>query len=55
MFAETGFTPLFLDLERMTWKSKAGGGNKSHVAWKVETAMHYFVHADKNTKDYSTD
>ncbi len=35
--------------ESMTSKHKAGGGIKNCVAWKVEKAVHYFVHADKVT------
>ncbi len=39
----------------MTSKPKAGGGSKDCVAWKVEKAVLYFVHADKVTTDSSTD
>ncbi len=48
MLASTGFTPLLVNLESMTSKLNAG-------AWKVEKAMHYFLHADKVTMDSSTD
>ncbi len=52
MLVATGFTPLLVNLESMTSKASAGGGSKDCVAWKVKKAMHYFVHADK---DSSTD
>ncbi len=55
MLAATGFTPLLVNLESMTSKPNASGGSKDCVAWKVEKAMHYFVHADKGTTDFSTD
>ncbi len=45
MLAVVGFTPLLMNLERMTSKPKAGGGSTDCVAWKVEKAVHYFVHA----------
>ncbi len=55
MLAATGFTPLLVNLESMTSNPNAGGGSKNRVAWKVEKAAHYFSHADKATKDSSTD
>ncbi len=55
MLTATGFKPLLVNLESMTSKSDAGGGSKDCVAWKVEMAVHYFVHADKVTTDSSTD
>ncbi len=55
MLAATGFTPLLANLESMTSKPNAGGGSKDCVTWKVEEAMHNFVHADKVTTDSSTD
>ncbi len=30
----------------MTSKPTAGGGSKDRVTWKVEKAVHNFVHAD---------
>ncbi len=39
----------------MTAKPNVGGGSKDCVAWKVEGAVHNFVHADKVTTDSSTD
>ncbi len=50
----TGFTPLLVNLESLTSKPSAGGGSKDCVAWKVEKAVHYFVHADKVTTHSST-
>ncbi len=55
MLAAMGFTPLLVNLESLTSKPNAGGGSKNRVAWKVEKAVHYFVHADEVTKDSSTD
>ncbi len=56
MLVVTGFTPLLVNLESMTAKPQADGGNKNCVAWKVEKAVHYFAHTDKVTTDYgSTD
>ncbi len=46
MLAAAGFAPLLVNLESMTSESNAGGGSKDCVAWKVEMAVHYFVHAD---------
>ncbi len=54
MLAVTGFTPLLVNLESMTSKPNVGGGSKDCVAWKVEKAVHYFVHADKVIKESST-
>ncbi len=55
MLTATGFTLLLVNLGSMTSKPNAGGGSKDCVAWKVEKAAHYFVHADKVTTDCSTD
>ncbi len=55
MLTATGFTPLLVNLESMTSKPKAVGRSKNCVSWKVEEAVHYFVHADKVTTDSSTD
>ncbi len=55
MLAATGLTLLLVNLESMTSKPNAGGGSKDCVAWKVEEAVHNFVHADKVTTDSSTD
>ncbi len=55
MLTATDLTPLLGDLESMTSKPNAGGGSKDCIAWKVEKAVHYFVHADKVTTDCSMD
>ncbi len=54
MLATTGFIPLLANLESMTAKPNADGGSKDCVTWKVEEAMHNFVHANKVTTDSST-
>ncbi len=54
MLTVTGFAPLMVNLESMTSKPNAGESSKNCVAWKVEKAVHYFVHADKVTTDSST-
>ncbi len=51
----TGFTPLLVNIESMASKPNAGGGSKDCVAWKVEKAVHFFVHADKVTTGSSMD
>ncbi len=51
MLAATGLTLLLVNFEIMTSKPSAGGGSKDCVTWKVEEAVHYFVHADKVTTD----
>ncbi len=53
MLAATSLTPPLVNLERMTSKPNVGGGSKDCVTWKVEEAMHNFVHADKVTTDSS--
>ncbi len=55
MLAATVFPPLLVNLESMTSKPNAVGGSKKCVTWKVEEAVHYFVHADKATEDSFTD
>ncbi len=55
MLEATGFTPLLVNLESMTSKPSAGGSSKNCVGWKVEKAVHYFVHADKVATDSFTD
>ncbi len=51
----TRFALLLVNLcESMTSKPNVGGGSKNCVAWKVEKAVHYFVHADKVSTDSST-
>ncbi len=35
-----------VNLESMTSKPNAGGGNKDCVSWKIEEAVDYFVHVD---------
>ncbi len=55
MLAVTGLNPLLVNLESMTSKSKAGGGSKDCITWKVEEAVHYFVQADKVITDSPTD
>ncbi len=44
-----------VNIESMTSKTNAGGDSKNCVEWKVEKAVHNFVHADKVTTDSSTD
>ncbi len=39
----------------MTSKPNAVGGIKDCVTWKIEEAVHNFIHADKVTTDSSTD
>ncbi len=51
----TGLAPQLVNLESMTSKPNASGGSKDCVTWKVEEAVHNFVHADKVTTDSSTD
>ncbi len=55
MLATTSLTPLLVNLQSMTSKPNAGGGSKYRVTWKVEEAVHNFVHADKVTTNSSTD
>ncbi len=47
MLVTTRLTPLLVNLESMTSKPNAGGGSEDCVTWKVEEAVHNFVHADK--------
>ncbi len=55
MLVATGLTLLLVNLESMTSKPNGGGGSENCVTWKVEEAVHNFVHADKVTTDSSTD
>ncbi len=55
MLTATGFAPLLVNLECLTSKPNAGGGSKDRVTWKVQEAVHNFIHADKVTTDSSTD
>ncbi len=55
MLTAIGFTPLLVYLQSMTSMPNAGGGSKDCVAWKVEKAVHYFVHAGNGNTDSSTD
>ncbi len=55
MLATTSLTPLLVNLQSMTSKPNAGGGSEYRVTWKVEEAVHNFVHADKVTTNSSTD
>ncbi len=55
MLATTSLTPLLVNLQNMTSKPNAGGGSEYSVTWKVEEAVHNFVHADKVTTNSSTD
>ncbi len=55
MLATTSLTPLLVNLQSMTSEPNAGGGSKYRVTWKVEEAVHNFVHADKVTTNSSTD
>ncbi len=50
MLATTSLTPL-VNLQTITSKPSAGGGSIDCVTWKVEEAVHYFVHADEVTTD----
>ncbi len=55
MLATTSLTPLLVNLQSMTSKPNAGGGSVYGVTWKVEEAVHNFVHEDKVTTNSSTD
>ncbi len=55
MLVTTSLTPLLVNLQSMTSKPNAGGGSEYRVTWKVEEAVHNFVHADKVTRNSSTD
>ncbi len=55
MLATTSLTPLLVNLQSMTSKPNAGGGSEYRVTWKVEEAVHNFMHADKVTTDSSMD
>ncbi len=55
MLATTSLTPLLENLQSMTSKPNAGGGSEYSVTWKVEEAVHNFVHADKVTTNSSMD
>ncbi len=55
MLVATGCTPRLMSLETMTAKPGAGGGSQNCATWKIEKAMHYFVHTSKANTDYSTD
>ncbi len=55
MLATTSRTPPLVNLQSMTSKPNAGGGSKGRVTWKVEEAVHNFVHADKLTTNSSAD
>ncbi len=54
MLATPSLTPLLVNFQSMTSKPNAGGGSKDCVTWKVEEAVHNFVHADKVTTESST-
>ncbi len=51
----TAIRRLLVNLQSMTSKPNAGGGSKDRVTWKVEEAVHNFVHADKVTTNSSTE
>ncbi len=51
----TSFTPLLVNLKSMTSKLNVDVGCKNSTDWKVEKAVHYFVHADMVTTDSSAD
>ncbi len=55
MLATTSLTPLLVNLQSMTSKLNAGGGSKDRITWKVEEAVHNFVHPDKVTTNSSSD
>ncbi len=38
-----------------TSKDRADGDSKNYGAWKIEKAMHCFVHTDEVSRDSSTD
>ncbi len=44
MLEATGFTSLLVNFKSMTSKPNSGGDSKDCVAWKVEKAVHYFIH-----------
>ncbi len=50
----TNLTPLLVNLQSMTSKPNASGGSIDCVTWKVEEAVHNFVHANKVTTNSST-
>ncbi len=50
----TSLTLLLVNLQSMISKPSAGGDTKACVIWKVEEAVHNFVHAEKVAKDSST-
>ncbi len=54
ILATTSLTPLLVNLQSMISKPSAGGDTKACVTWKVEEAVHNFVHAEKVAKDSST-
>ncbi len=48
MLAETGFTPLLVNLESLTARPSAGGGQQTLC--RIENAcMYFFVYIDKVT------
>ncbi len=47
MLVTTSPTPLLVNLQSMTSKPNVGRGSKDCVIWKVEEAMHNFVHAPR--------
>ncbi len=55
MMQAMGLTPLLVELESMTAKPRAGGGSEIYGAWKIEKAMHCFVHTDEVSRGSSTD
>ncbi len=55
MMQAMDLTPLLVELESMTAKPRAGGDSKNYGAWKIEKAMHCFVHTDEVSRDSSTD
>ncbi len=54
ILATTSPTPLLVNLQSMTSNPNPGGGSRYRVTWKVEEAVHNFVHADKVTTNSST-
>ncbi len=55
MLLTTSLTPLLANLQSMTSKPIVGGDSKDRVTWKVEEAVHNFLHTDKVTTNSSTD
>ncbi len=55
MLAATDFTWLLENLKNMTTMPRVNRGSRNGIVWKVEKAVHFFVHVDKVTTNFSTD